>query len=341
MTRHNPFALASKPSQGFHDFVHRTLSQTLLSPTAVVLSLWYIRRMAIHTGGGSNGSQLRHALRIAAQTGRLGGEDAVQRVLTLGLACSNKWLDDNTFTNKSWSDVTHLELREINRLELLALGPLKFDLSVNVNEWAEWIATVDRGVTPFVTDGTAVSSAVQSMHRALENGNAKFDQEIVMRGRHLNPLSPASMPSMAQHQVVLPPLSSVVADSVSPAALSEYHYSTQQRSQAYGYTQHGYHGGNGAYHGGYDGHQPTHVAPVPPAASSLPPPAMAASQQQSRVSGDVFFPRSRPNQQAREQPQRNAYTRPSYGSDQVSYSGHQYYLAQLASHQPRFVSVLA
>lgn len=99
----NPYGLRTKPSQAFVEFVHRTLSQTLLSPTAVVLSLWYIRRLAIHSGGDADGIMLRQMLHQSASdmNGR-GGEEAAQRILTLGLACSNKWLDDNTFTNKSW-----------------------------------------------------------------------------------------------------------------------------------------------------------------------------------------------------------------------------------------------
>jgi hypothetical protein len=99
----NPFGLRSKPSQAFVEFVHRTLSQTLLSPTAVVLSLWYIKRLAIHSGGAADGIMLRQMLhRSVSDMNGCGGEEAVQRILTLGLACSNKWLDDNTFTNKSW-----------------------------------------------------------------------------------------------------------------------------------------------------------------------------------------------------------------------------------------------
>jgi hypothetical protein len=97
---HNPYGLPPTVSREFMDFVSRTLSQTLLSPAAVLLTLWYIRRFAVHTGGGESGATLRQVLTEAVI--RKGPEAAVQRVVVLGLACSNKWLDDNTFTNKSW-----------------------------------------------------------------------------------------------------------------------------------------------------------------------------------------------------------------------------------------------
>ena len=58
------------------------------------------------------------------------------------------------------SDVTLLPLAEINSLELYALGPLKFDLSISVHEWDEWLFNVNQGLTPFVTDGLAVASAI-------------------------------------------------------------------------------------------------------------------------------------------------------------------------------------
>jgi hypothetical protein len=97
----NPYRLRHKVTSSFINFVYRTLSQTLLSPAAVILSLWYIRRFAIHSGGGEGGEQLRRLLCEAYSTEK-GGEAVARRVVVLGLACSNKWLDDNTFTNKSW-----------------------------------------------------------------------------------------------------------------------------------------------------------------------------------------------------------------------------------------------
>ncbi len=97
----NPYRLRHKVTSSFINFVYRTLSQTLLSPAGVILSLWYIRRFAIHSGGGEGGEQLRRML-YEAYLSEKGGEEVARRVVVLGLACSNKWLDDNTFTNKSW-----------------------------------------------------------------------------------------------------------------------------------------------------------------------------------------------------------------------------------------------
>ncbi len=99
----NPYNLRRHAPQSFANFIYRTLSQTLLSPAAVILAVWYMRRLAVHTGGGENGSALRMMLQDATRRpdGK-GGEEVARRLVVLGLACSNKWLDDNTFTNKSW-----------------------------------------------------------------------------------------------------------------------------------------------------------------------------------------------------------------------------------------------
>lgn len=183
--QYNPYQLSARAPVSFHDFVNKTLSQTLLSPTAIMLSLWYIKRFAIHTGGDDYGAMLRRSLgHISTKPGSsFNGEDAARRILTLGLASANKWLDDNTFTNKSWSDVTGLNNTEINRLEMLALGPLSFDLSISLEDWNVWLQEIHDSVVPRTHDRALARQALSQVWHMLDKSNQRFEEEIVNRQR--------------------------------------------------------------------------------------------------------------------------------------------------------------
>ena len=57
------------------------------------------------------------------------------------LAC--KYLDDKTYTNKSWSKITGIRNEELNRMEREFLTLLNFELSVPELEFIEWIRVVE------------------------------------------------------------------------------------------------------------------------------------------------------------------------------------------------------
>lgn len=197
------------------------------------------------------------------------------------------------------SDVTLLPLAEINSLELYALGPLKFDLSISVMEWDEWLCTVNQGLTPFVTDGLAVASAINAMRQALAHGNAKFETDIVSRrGSNVSAVMnyETAHPMVNSHSdsMVLPPISSIVdarhlhgsvPNASSSYAMAEYGSSAlDYGSQSYGRVNNDYPETHypGQHNAGYGYPSAPHQqqrrgSALPPVASTLPPPQMASS----------------------------------------------------------------
>jgi hypothetical protein len=97
-----PFQLASS--------IRSLLLSTLLQPSAVFLALKYITRLPVFVGpmllddAHLDAVEFRRAL--------LGPPDAADRVekevqapyhvMVLGFMLANKWLDDHTFSNKTW-----------------------------------------------------------------------------------------------------------------------------------------------------------------------------------------------------------------------------------------------
>jgi hypothetical protein len=153
--------------------IRNLLWSTLLQPSGVFLAIWYISRLPVHLDwlalDGSITSQ-EYDFRVELLDGTrkaqncLGGDgdsletQVVFRLVLLGCMLANKWLDDHTFSNKTWyalssscsntythyvlsrHSITEVPVESINRLELLALALLKHDLSITQSDWHDWLS---------------------------------------------------------------------------------------------------------------------------------------------------------------------------------------------------------
>lgn len=60
------------------------------------------------------------------------------RLLTVALMLGNKFLDDNTYTNKTWADVSGIEVKEVHIMEVEFLSNMRYDLYTSEKEWKQW-----------------------------------------------------------------------------------------------------------------------------------------------------------------------------------------------------------
>ncbi|KAK0818842.1 cyclin-like protein [Friedmanniomyces endolithicus] len=58
-------------------------------------------------------------------------ENQIYRLLAVSLILGSKFLDDNTFINRSWSDVTAIKVSELNQLEVNWLQLIQWELHVD------------------------------------------------------------------------------------------------------------------------------------------------------------------------------------------------------------------
>lgn len=114
----------------FSRFAHQVLSQTLLSPTAFLLGLLYILRIPSLVLD-SDGAVRDEARALFAEP----PSAAPFKLFTLGMMIANKQLDDNTFTNRTWQEVTGIPLPDLNRLELFYLERCHFEINVPLEVW--------------------------------------------------------------------------------------------------------------------------------------------------------------------------------------------------------------
>lgn len=97
--------------------VRSVLCSTLLQPSAIVLALWYIARLPVYFNWQTHDGEVlpshqqqefRDEL-FRNDLSSLFGDDrdslefqAPFRLIVLGCMLANKWLDDHTFSNKTW-----------------------------------------------------------------------------------------------------------------------------------------------------------------------------------------------------------------------------------------------
>src|SRR5579862_676131 len=122
-----------KPWPALTAFVEKVLNQTRLPSSTVILAITYLaKRLSYETPIFDANTESTAPL---IPTGKL------NEYLTISLILANKFLDDNTFTNSSWSDISGMPRREINILERGWLRKMDYLLHVNPLEqkgWSTW-----------------------------------------------------------------------------------------------------------------------------------------------------------------------------------------------------------
>ncbi|KAJ5161510.1 hypothetical protein N7492_006902 [Penicillium capsulatum] len=108
------------PTVGFQKWVASILSTTQVSPNVILLALLFIYRLKKFNAGvkGKKGSEFR--------------------LMTVALMLGNKFLDDNTYTNKTWAEVSGIAVQEIHVMEVEFLSNIRYDLFASKEEWACW-----------------------------------------------------------------------------------------------------------------------------------------------------------------------------------------------------------
>ncbi|KAG2220952.1 hypothetical protein INT45_006485 [Circinella minor] len=116
---------ATKPSPAFKKFCLQVLTATQLSQNAVYLALKYICAL------------------LRTNPSIEGADGSEYRLFTVALMLANKFLDDSTFTNKTWSDVSGMKLHDLNTMEAEFLEAIGYGLFIREYEFDQWRHSVD------------------------------------------------------------------------------------------------------------------------------------------------------------------------------------------------------
>ena len=102
--------------KAFHKYVSQVLTSTRLPKATILLGLHYL---------ATRMTMLSENNRYTASSGQ------AYRMLTTALLLGSKFLDDNTFQNRSWSEVSNIPVSELNALELEWLLAIDWKMHVD------------------------------------------------------------------------------------------------------------------------------------------------------------------------------------------------------------------
>lgn len=108
------------PTEHFVSFVVNILRTTQVSQSVVIVSLYYIYRLKT---------------RRAGLVGQPGSE---YRLFLISLILANKFLDDYTYTNKTWADLSNTPLKEVTKMELQMYAGIGANANVTPSDYAWW-----------------------------------------------------------------------------------------------------------------------------------------------------------------------------------------------------------
>jgi len=147
----------------FEKFVSQILASTQLPSASILLGLLYLTAFC----------------KTAPAAARVPG--SVYHLLICALVVANKFLDDNTFTNKSWSEISGLSVKEISSLERQWLITMGWDLHLSLEDqkkWHLWLCTwrswearlvreeslaLQRSQSPFVASGSGLFTPASTL----------------------------------------------------------------------------------------------------------------------------------------------------------------------------------
>lgn len=124
----------------YRKFVFQILSSTRLPSSTILLGLVYLRE------------RMSHPQMVGLR------QEHIYRLLTIALLLASKFLDDNTFQNKSWSEVTNIPVVELNALEKEWLREIRWNLHIDPEGtkgfsqykamWDTWVSKNAKTIAP-------------------------------------------------------------------------------------------------------------------------------------------------------------------------------------------------
>ncbi|KAI6785957.1 Meiotically up-regulated like protein-like protein [Emericellopsis cladophorae] len=158
---------------GFRKFVSQVLTSTRLPSTTILLGMNYLAKRinSMKTQGAYTAT-----------------EGQVWRYLTVSLLLGSKFLDDNTFQNRSWSEVSGISVSELNALEFDWVQSMSWRLYVNLDlskdyqawleNWKEWQHTKKRQLQASRERATpripAINTEVGRYHDARHSSYSRY-----------------------------------------------------------------------------------------------------------------------------------------------------------------------
>ncbi|KAK2749296.1 hypothetical protein FQN55_003621 [Onygenales sp. PD_40] len=182
----------------FRKYVSQILSSTRLPSSTILLGLYYLAcRMRM----------------LSASEVYKSGSSQVYRMLTTALLLGSKFLDDNTFQNRSWAEVSNIPVAELNSMELEWLFGFEWKIHDRIHDkhdgfmtwkahWDNWRSKADARANESRSKLAPIDTNIQRQHSAQQKTLLSPDGPIppqYQRGTWLSPTASDYSPPSAPH----------------------------------------------------------------------------------------------------------------------------------------------
>ncbi|KAI9304967.1 cyclin-domain-containing protein [Cunninghamella echinulata] len=218
----------SKRNALFKHYCQKLFRDTQISCGCILLALYYLQQ-----------------LKQANNTSLLKSES---HMFTISLMLANKFLDDNTFTNKTWSEVSGIPITELNLLEMQYLSALNYQIYVHCIRFCSWATQCQQwldqcrfasistnanttSLPNFITSNTNTNNnnndnTILRIKRSLSS----YDTNNVQRSTKKRMILPIPKPLYHPYYHYQPPVSSHPLQTSSHSFLLKDHYDTVSSS---------------------------------------------------------------------------------------------------------------
>lgn len=154
-----PLTKLARPLDQFRKWVYSVLSTTQVTQNVILLALLFVYRLKKSTPQikGRSGSEYR-LLTVALMLGNKCKKQKDSSMNISPVLTIHPVLDDNTYTNKTWAEVSCFTVQEIHVMEVEFLSNMRYNLLTSKAEWDGWLVKLARFHDYYQTACLALSS---------------------------------------------------------------------------------------------------------------------------------------------------------------------------------------
>jgi len=120
----------------------------------------------------------------------LKGYGSEKNLMVMALMVTNKMLYDNTYSNRTWSEISDIPLEELNIMELEFCGVLDYNLNIDPKEFEAWENYMRNLISMFERDSAKRLSYLKTSNSFIAESKLNTRQRINNPPSPITPITP-------------------------------------------------------------------------------------------------------------------------------------------------------
>jgi hypothetical protein len=120
----------------------------------------------------------------------LKGYGSERNLMVMALMVTNKMLYDNTYSNKTWSEISDIPLDELNIMELEFCGVLDYNLNIDPKNYGIWENYMRTLVTKFENDSVKRVNCLKTSRGFIQENKLNTRTKVYNPPSPITPITP-------------------------------------------------------------------------------------------------------------------------------------------------------